>query len=1612
MGFVSSGFRSKLSSSLVIALIVLSAITAFLFIAPAYGAWWNGDWAYRKKITIDYTKVAGTLADFPVLVDVSDSDLASKAQTDGDDIVFTDNAGNKLDHEIELYDNSTGRLIAWVEVPSLSSTVNTILYVYYGNPAATNQQNAAGTWNANYIMVQHLKEASGTAYDSTGYQNSGTPYGGVSQNITGKVDGAASFDGVNDYIDCGNKTTLNNLNDEITVEAWIYVSSIAGNNIQLAYKVGPAPTVSNGFQFVIFGSGAGTLAFRAWVGSTLYGGTGGGKVTVGGWQHVVGTFTTVDDKLRSYINGTVVSTQSGPNAVPSTGYNLTLAGWPAYPVYGYVKLDEVRISNVTRSDAWISTEYNNQQSPSSFFSLGVEETPAGTVQPEISNPSPANGVTDVSISLSKLSFDLYDSQNDSMDYYITTNPNIGSDSQTGVYNGAYEIAVSGLQRNTTYVWHVNATDPLGSGKWTNETFSFKTIEQLNIVSSSPETLITRDRGTQQTFQVSYNTPADTIWYLDSIQQQLHNSLQVTSWIHKFNSLGIFNVTAVGTDGLNTVKAEWSVQVIINFSGGVVERRLTNFGPSQAWEEGFTIDESIIKDGDMYQMLYAGGPIGSREIGYAWSYDGLNWTKYEGNPVLSPVPGTWESREVFFASSILKINGTYWVYYQGISTLGGTGSGLARGTSLTNLTRYEGNPIVSDDYELTVAKYNETLWIGYNSYSSLHCLTSPDGLNWTYLQRNIKPPTSGWDNNIHHEIDLLASTSWPPTFGFMGGTMYTTVTGNDQDGGVDYCRVGDWTHLTSSPYNPILPHGTGIETHTVGFHMIYNEELDCLDCWYLADQTLSGSGLCGEGFGRIYGVTGKNTAPSISEPSPTNGATGVAISTSTLGFTILDRENDNTNYTVSTFPNIGSGSGTNVTNGRYDIPISGLTYSTVYNWTIAVHDGILWTNQTFTFTTEPNPTFDPFSEGWNYRKKITIDHSKVSGDQTNFPILIDITDLDLALKAQPDGDDIVFMNNIGEALRLKHEIEYYNSSSGHLIAWVKIPNLSSSIDTVFYMCYGNSTCSNQQDPTNVWDSNFMMVQHLKETSETTYDSTIFQNYGSPTGVTQGVSGKIDGAVNFSGVSSYIECANSTSLNPTIITLEAWIKPNTVSGTRPIIEKYDYVTGKGSYLLRQQDSNIGVGTPAGITSHTVYANGVLQVGNWYYVVGTYDGNTLKVYVNGSLMAQMSYTGSVWASDQTLKIGARGDDKSLFFNGIIDEPAISNMARSDGWIATRYNNQYSTSTFYTISTEEKSGPPEILVSPATTSAVLGSDYTIYVNITSVSDLYGWEFQLNYDPAILDLTSTAIVSGGLNEPTQTFYSLTDEIAGHLWWAVSTTYPATTGISYSEHAIFQITFHTIGVGTSNVELYGTYLSYSNSSEIIHSSVNGSINVNAPDLTVMSVTVLDLGCSIYKNDTDASGNPYYYPIEVKITNIGNSDATTFYVKLEVYWITGSITEANEEISIVSLTQGTTATVNFTGLFHPMQTGFYRLIATVDCRSSVEESNESNNVLNKENVKVTVIGDLTGDGVVDILDGVRISLAWDSMPSDGWWNIKADINHNGLVNILDATRASLHWGETI
>ena len=63
---------------------------------------------------------------------------------------------------------STGQLIAWVSVPTVSASSDTVIYVYYGNGSAANQQNPTGVWDSNYEGVWHLPNGTTlSANDST-----------------------------------------------------------------------------------------------------------------------------------------------------------------------------------------------------------------------------------------------------------------------------------------------------------------------------------------------------------------------------------------------------------------------------------------------------------------------------------------------------------------------------------------------------------------------------------------------------------------------------------------------------------------------------------------------------------------------------------------------------------------------------------------------------------------------------------------------------------------------------------------------------------------------------------------------------------------------------------------------------------------------------------------------------------------------------------------------------------------------------------------------------------------------------------------------------------------------------------------------------------------------------------------------------------------------------------------------------------------------------------------------------------------------------------------------------------------------------------------------------
>ena len=179
------------------------------------------------------------------------------------------------------------------------------------------------------------------------------------------------------------------------------------------------------------------------------------------WHHIVVTLDR-DANGTIYIDGSKETTLDisgltdsiNPTKLLAIGSQVTDSG---QSLIFNGTIDEVRVSNVARSPEWIATSYNNQYNPNDFYlKIGDEELISQA--PIISNPSPSNGDINVPISLSELNFTLIDHQSDPMNYTVNSSPYIGSGLGINVGDGRYNVSVSGLVPDTTYIWNVTVTD--------------------------------------------------------------------------------------------------------------------------------------------------------------------------------------------------------------------------------------------------------------------------------------------------------------------------------------------------------------------------------------------------------------------------------------------------------------------------------------------------------------------------------------------------------------------------------------------------------------------------------------------------------------------------------------------------------------------------------------------------------------------------------------------------------------------------------------------------------------------------------------------------------------------------------------------------------------------------------------------------------------------------------------------------------------------------------------------------------------------------------------------------------------------------------------------------
>ncbi|OGJ60368.1 hypothetical protein A3A67_02190 [Candidatus Peribacteria bacterium RIFCSPLOWO2_01_FULL_51_18] len=322
----------------------------------AQSAGWLSGWNYRKEMTISKTNVDSALTDFPLLVKITnDTAIGPASQSNGYDIRFTSSTGALLKYEREKYEygSGSGSGVFWVKVPVVNSASDTTIYVYYGNPSASDGQNVHQVWDSNFKGVWHMSGATLHTTDSTSNGNNGTNNGVTA--TAGQMDGGASFGGVND-VNVGNKASLN-LSGQMTLSAWVKTTVVNSTYDVILSKNSPSDT----FQLGINATGN-KMYFQTW-------NTDGATKDVfsdnvpstSTWYYLSGVMD-ASNNLKLYVNGSQqIDTDTLAGTLRTNEANV-MFGQVSGNYYLNGSLDEVRVSDTARSAAWIKFEYYNMNS--------------------------------------------------------------------------------------------------------------------------------------------------------------------------------------------------------------------------------------------------------------------------------------------------------------------------------------------------------------------------------------------------------------------------------------------------------------------------------------------------------------------------------------------------------------------------------------------------------------------------------------------------------------------------------------------------------------------------------------------------------------------------------------------------------------------------------------------------------------------------------------------------------------------------------------------------------------------------------------------------------------------------------------------------------------------------------------------------------------------------------------------------------------------------------------------------------------------------------------------------------------------------------------------------
>jgi len=288
--------------------------------------------------------------------------------------------------------------------------------------------------------------------------------------------------------------------------------------------------------------------------------------------------------------------------------------------------------------------------------------------------------------------------------------------------------------------------------------------------------------------------------------------------------------------------------------------------------------------------------------------------------------------------------------------------------------------------------------------------------------------------------------------------------------------------------------------------------------------------------------------------------------------------------------------------------------------------------------------------------------------------------------------------------------------------------------------------------------------------------------------------------------------------------------------------------------------------------------------------------------------------------------------------------------------------------------------------------STFTINVTIADVEDLYGYEFNLTFNPSVLICLQVEI-HDVLNETNYIPNLSIDSIKGFTIINVTYYPPANPLNIYPPTPLVTIKFRVKAIGTSNLTLCNTKLVDSAGQLIPHGVHSGYFQSLIRDIAV--IDVFPFPTQIYQGQETN--------ITVTVRNEGNITET---FNVNVYYDSTLIATVN----IIDLAPNENVTVTVTWDTDTVQPGNYTIWA--EAPSIPYEIDTTDNILTDGMVKVKIPGDINGDDVVDIYDALLASTAFGSYPEHPQWNPACDLNGDSIVDIFDIIMLAQNFGRKI